>query len=118
MVNFRDEIRKLRWYNIYNNQDANVSFDLFWDDFNTLFELHFSSTKTKFNRNIHKINEFKTPGLLIARKTKITLHKKQLLALLSFNEQYKIFRNIFNSTLRLSKKLFLEAKFKAYEKKS
>jgi hypothetical protein len=31
-------------------------------------------------------------------------------------EAYRTFRNLFNSTLRLSKKLFLEAKFKSYEK--
>jgi hypothetical protein len=116
MVNFRDEIHKLRWYNVYNNQDTNVSFDLFWEDFNTLFELHFPLTKTKFNRNIHKINEFMTSGLLISRKTKITLHKKAVVNPTLFYERYKIFRNIFNSTLRLSKKLFLEAKFRAYEK--
>ncbi len=80
-----------------------------------MFELHFPLTKTKFNRNIHKINEFMTAGLLISRKTKITLHKKAIINPTLFYEHYKTFRNIFNSTLRLSKKLFFEAKFKSYE---
>jgi hypothetical protein len=57
-----------------------------------------------------------TAGLLISRSSKIKLHKLALLNPSLYFNQYKAYRNMFNSTLRLSKKLFLEVKFKSYEK--
>jgi len=58
-----------------------------------------------------------TQGLLISRTTKINLHKiavkersKQA------NEQYKKFRNIYNSTLRASKKMYFDKNFELNRK--
>jgi hypothetical protein len=116
MVAFRDELRKLRWNNVYNSDNVNQSFNTFWDDFNTLFEMHFPLTKNKFNRNFHKVNDFMTSGLLISRRTKVSLKKKAILNPTNFLDLYKRYRNIFNSTIRLSKKLYLKEKFKSYEK--
>jgi exonuclease III len=82
MILFRDEIRKLRWNNVLSIDNTNESFEAFWNDFNTLFELHFPLTKTRLNRNIHKVNEFMTAGLLVSRKNKNTLHKKPYSTLL------------------------------------
>jgi hypothetical protein len=111
MVTFKTEICKLRWNNVYSSEDTNVGFDTFWDDFHTLFELYFPLTRTKLNRNVHKVNEFMTAGLLISRSSKIKLHKLALLNPSLYYNQYKAYCNMFNSTLRLSKKLFLEVKF-------
>ena len=78
MDNFNDELQKLRWNNVLNCNDVDKSFDIFWNDFITLFELHFPLKKVKLNKNIHKIQNFMTTGLLTSRKTKIELYKKSL----------------------------------------
>ncbi len=44
--------------------------DLFEDKFKTLFGLYFHLVKTKFNRNLHKIENWMTNGLLISRAKK------------------------------------------------
>ncbi len=64
--------------------------------------------KVKFNKNVHKMNKYLTPGLPISRLNKEKLQK------LSINEKnainiskYRTYRNIYNRLLRLSKKCTL-----------
>ena len=52
--NFKDSLNNLRWQNVLDSKDVNESFSLFWDEFYTLFELHFPIKKMKFNKNVHK----------------------------------------------------------------
>ena len=52
-----------------------------------------------------------TPGLLISRNRKLELHKNALVNPHNFSHLYKQYRNIFNSTLRASKKLHYDYKF-------
>ena len=47
-----------------------------------------------------------TTGLLISRNTKLKLHKVALTDNVQFNwQQYRTYRNIFNKTVKLSKKI-------------
>ena len=39
------------------------------------YDLYFPLKKVKFNKNIHKIKNFMTKGLLISPENKLTLHK-------------------------------------------
>jgi hypothetical protein len=46
-----------------------------------------------------------TTGLLISRARKLELHKKSLIDPARYSNQYRVYRNIFNSLIRTSKKL-------------
>ncbi len=58
-----------------------------------------------------------TNGLLISRNTKICLHKTYLVNPNPLNKStYKAYRNLYNSVLRCSKKLYFENNLKAHAK--
>ena len=116
MQKFKDTLSNLRWQNVLNCKEVNKSFECFWNDFHALFELHFPLKKTKLNRNIHKIHNYMTKGLLISRNNKLTLHKKALANPNLFYNSYKLYRNVFNRIIRASKQMYLDDNFKKYQK--
>ena len=116
MDNFNNELNNLRWNNVLCCNDVDTSFDIFWNDFITLFELHFPLKKVKFNKNIHKKQNFMTSGLLVSRLTKIELYKKSLVDHQNFHEKYKLYRNLFHKVIRASKQMYLDSNFKKYQK--
>jgi potassium voltage-gated channel Eag-related subfamily H protein 8 len=111
LTNFKNDLGSLAWNEVLLLNDVDLSFDTFWDVFNTLFNLHFPLTKFNFNKNKHSKNDFMTAGLLISRAHKLELHKKSLIDPAQFSNRYKEYRNIFNSLIRASKKLHYDAKF-------
>ena len=113
---FKEALGLCTWNNTLSNNDVNNSYDNFWNDFHTLFELHFPLIKVKFNRNVHKKNNFMTNGLLISRATKNTLHKKAIINPTLYNEHYKKYRNIFNSLIRISKQKCTDENFRKHAK--
>jgi hypothetical protein len=121
MTKFRDQLRNLRWHNVLSSDNVNDALDNFLDPFMTLFDLHFPLKKVKLNRNYDKLNDFMTKGLLISRRRKNKLYKIQIVRPTYDNVMYfKRYRNIYNSLLRKSKKLFYEEamqKFKSKPKK-
>ena len=116
MQKFKDTLSNLRWQNVLNCKEVNKSFECFWNDFHALFELHFPLKKTKLNRNIHKIHNYMTKGLLISRNNKLTLHKKALANPNLFYNSYKLYRNVFNRIIRANKQMYLDDNFKEYQK--
>jgi Reverse transcriptase (RNA-dependent DNA polymerase) len=110
MTNFRDALRNISWRDVCNSQDVNESLDLFFDTFNTLFELYFPLVVKKRNRKRDKLNGFMTRGLLVSRLQKNRLYKKQILDPTRANvDNFRIYRNLYNSVLRKSKKLYYES---------
>jgi hypothetical protein len=111
----------ISWRDVCNSQDVNESLDLFLDTFNTLFELYFPLVVKKRNRRYDKLNGFMTRGLLVSRLQKNSLYKKQILdPTHAYVNNFRIYRNLYNSVLRKSKKLFYESsilKFKSKTKK-
>jgi hypothetical protein len=118
---FRDQLRSFSWNNVLREQDVNNALDQFLDTFTTLFELYFPEKKRKINKNRDSIKQFMTKGLLISRNRKNLLFKKKISSPTVENiNNYRIYRNIYNSVLRRSKKLYFEtalAKFKSKPKK-
>ena len=97
------------WGTVLASNNANDSFDIFWDTFKTLFDLHFPVSQTKFNKNFHKINAFMTNGLLTSKRQKNFLHKKMVADPSPLNKNnFKTYRNTFNSLIRISKKMYYE----------
>ncbi len=76
MTNFKNDLNSLSWNDVTSVNDIDECFDVFWDSFSMLYDLHFPLVKLKFNKNKHSKNDFMTPGLLISRLHKIELHKK------------------------------------------
>jgi hypothetical protein len=109
--NFKESLRMLRWQNVLNSNDANESYNLFWEDFNVLYELHFPLKKVKFNLNYHKVKGYMTSGLLTSRRRKLELQKKSLLNPTVYLESYKLYRNVYNSLVRASKKMYIDDNF-------
>jgi hypothetical protein len=118
---FRDDLRNIRWHNVLNANDVNLALNNFLDTFLTLFDVHFPLCKQKINRNSVKIKDFMTKGLLISRRRKNYLFSKQIVNPTPSNVMtFKTYRNIYNSLLRKSKKLYFENvlhKFKTKPKK-
>jgi hypothetical protein len=119
MTKFRESLRNIRWHNVLNKDNVNLALDNFLDIFLPLFELHFRLTRRKINnRNKFKIKEFMTTGLLISRRRKNHLFQKQISQPTDDNVKlYKVYRNIYNSLIRKSKRLYYEDMLKKYKSK-
>ena len=107
MARFKEDLGNLRWRNVLACEEVDKSFNLFWQDFKTLYNLHFPLKQVKFNKNLHSTNKFMTGGLLISRSNKNRLHKLSITSRSIENSTtYRNYRNIYNSVLRASKKIF------------
>ena len=107
---FKNYLDSLTWTDVTQCNDVNTSLDIFLNHFNIGFELCFPFITQKLNKNIHPKNKFMTPGLLISRKTKLNLHKSYLLQRTNHAlDKYKTYRNLYNTVLRSSKKLYYES---------
>jgi len=115
LLKFKAALNNVNWNGTLAVADVDLSFDKFWETFSLMYELHFLLTKTKFNRNIHKQNEFMTSGLLISHKTKNTLLKiaSKDRTDVAWNN-YKKYCNLFNSLVRLSKKMYFTSRLNVY----
>jgi hypothetical protein len=116
MTGFRDALQQQNWFNVTSVQEVDASFDAFWDIFKPMYETYFPLKILQFNKNRHSINDFMTPGLLISRRRKIELHRFALIDPTNFSDKFKLYRNIFNATLRASKKLTYDMKFSQFAK--
>jgi hypothetical protein len=111
MSNFRNALHALHWETVLQTQNCNDAFGEFWEIFQTLFNLYFPLTRQKFNKKIHSINGYMTKGLLISRKNKLNLYKNFTKNKTDENfQKFKRYRNIYNSLVRLSKKLYYQHK--------
>ena len=109
MSEFRQTLNSLSWENVTSCNDANFAFNEFFETFIDLFNLYFPLRTVKFNKNTMGINNFMTKGLLISRAQKNKLHYIYLTNQTETNfSLYRKYRNIFNTTLKLSKKLTIE----------
>ena len=115
---FRASLSNISWRNVTSSDDTNIAFELFWTDFNALFELNFPEKTVKFNKNLHPKQPFLTKGLLISRKNKLELHKLSLQSPTDSNiTKYKQYRNIYATILRKSKQMYYEKTLRANKKK-
>ena len=111
--NLKNALDNLSWQNLSRTTSVDDCYNSFWCDFEGLFDLYLPITEKKFNKNMHKISEFMSTGLLKSRKTKLNLHKLSILTPSPENiTKYKTYRNLFNSLVRASKKLHYSNKLK------
>ena len=112
LENFHESLSLFEWNDVQASNDVDVAYGNFWNSFKTLYDLIFPPIKKKFNKNFHKINAYMTQGLLISRRSKISLLKKSVNEPSESNIQnYKNFRNIYTKVLRASQKLYFDTNF-------
>ena len=115
--NFKIALSNINWNETLAANDVDLAFSCFWEKFSLLFNLHFPLIKFKFNKNIHKCNNYLTNGLLISRQTKLELCKKATKERTNDSVQkYKTYRNLFNKLLRISKKMYFDSNFNINKK--
>ena len=116
ITEFKSILENLRWNSVLSIQDTNLAFDEFWSIFNALYNLHFPLKKCKLNRNVHKLRNFMTTGLLVSRKKKNDLHKLAIYNYNLYHEKYITYRNLYNKVIKASKQLYLDENFKKFQK--
>jgi len=110
---FKENLQLMSWQSVLNTEDVNEAYDSFWSNFSTLFSLHFPLTYSQFNKNVHKINIYMTKGLLISRQTKQILYKQTLVdPCPDKSKHYRTYRNLFNKTVRASRRSYYEHSLK------
>ncbi len=114
MTSFKNDLSALTRNDVISLNDVDTSFDTFWDNFSTLYDLHFPLKNQNFNKNTCRINKFMTAGLLISKTHKYDLHKKSIIEPQLYLERYRNYRNLYNTLVRLSKKLYYDSKFVQY----
>jgi hypothetical protein len=104
---FRALLAASDWSDVTNSQCVDSSYDAFWSTYSNLFEICFPLKKVRFNRNIHKKNQFMTEGLLTSRRTKQHLYEQTLIDASEVSlARYKNFSRIYYKTVRAAKKLY------------
>ena len=108
-------LRAHNWQNLYDTETAADSFNLFWQDFKTLYDTHFPKCKFNTKKKTNKIQNFLSPELLEARKNKLKLHKICINDPSPTNiSNYKTHRNLYNTAVRQSKSQYYENNFATF----
>ena len=114
---FYESLSNIGWSDVLDCQDPENAYNIFWDLFSTLFNLHFPLRQFKFNKNFHKLNSFMSTGLLTSRRKKLKLYKLYLSDKTGLNfSNYKSYRNLFNKLIKASKKLYYENELQKNQK--
>ena len=106
ITNFKTALNDTNWDEVLSTTDVDTCYSCFWEKYSTLYNLHFPIVKSKFNKNLHKISNFMTKGLLNSRSHKLNLQKGTILNPSTLNLQYyRNYRNMYNKLVRISKKM-------------
>jgi hypothetical protein len=117
ITTFQNNLNNTNWNEVYACNDVDAAYDIFWTKFNNQFSTSFPLTKVRLNRNVNKVNDYMTTGLLVSRSNKNQLHKISITNPTPANmTKYKVFRNIYNSLIRLSKKMYFATNLKLHKR--
>jgi hypothetical protein len=106
---FNHSLANINWELTLSNNCADSAYTNFLDTFNNLHQFHFQPKVVKFNKNFHRKEKWFTRGLLISRITKLKLEKIAASSQLATDlAKYKNYRNLFNTLVKLSKKLHFQ----------
>ncbi len=77
-MEFKRQLILANWNSVYTKDDVDEAYDEFWTLYNGLFNQNFPLKKRRFNKNVHKLQNFMTNGLLSSRNNKKILHKTSI----------------------------------------
>jgi hypothetical protein len=111
LIEFKETLGRMDWNSVLSKMNVDDSYEEFWNIYNTTFDRTFRVKRTRFNKNIHKIKNFMTRGLLISRNNMKILHRTSLAFPTAENVQkYKNFKTLYQRILRAAKKLYFTSK--------
>jgi exonuclease III len=70
LTNFRNELGMTDWNSVLNIDNVDESYEEFWRIYTDIYNRNFTLKRMRFNKNIHKVNNFMTAGLLVSRESK------------------------------------------------
>jgi hypothetical protein len=102
------------WNNVISCNDPNVALDNFTLTFKANHSAFFTKKERRFNKNIDKKEKWMTKGLLTSRLKKFELSKICSHTPTPDNvTRFKLFRNMYNRLIRISRKMFFEEQLSA-----
>ena len=105
LAKFKTKLSEKNWDTLLCVNNVDAAYDEFWSSYTHFYEECFPTQRIKFNRNMHKCNEFMSAGLLVSRVNKLNLHKACILDPSPLNiTAYKNFRTVFQKTVCAAKK--------------
>jgi len=111
LLAFKRELSLVNWDCVYQKINVDEAYDEFWKTYTLLYDQKFPLKRKRFNKNIHKLQNFMTNGLLISRNTKKNLHKTSIADPSVTNVQkYKNYKSMYQRVLRAAKKLYFTSK--------
>jgi len=114
---FKKALLNYNWNHVLVENCPQSAFTNFSNTFNNLIDAFFPESVKKFNSNLHKIEPWMTSGILTSRRKKGTLYKLQLKnPSLQNRENFKKYRNIYNTVIRTAKKNFFRMQIESNTK--
>jgi len=108
---FKTELGLADWTNVTSSNEVDMAYECFWTTYKNLYETNFPLKRKRFNKNFNSINKFMTPGLIISRRTKNSLHATSVSdpTVLNIN-RYKAYKTVYQRVIRAAKKLHIANK--------
>ncbi len=108
---FATALNSIDWQILTTFVCTQQTYDHFSETFFALYDIYFPLLTKRINKNTNPIHPWVTPGLLISRRSKTTLHTISIKEPTQYNiSKYKTYRNLYNSTIRNSKRLYFQQK--------
>ena len=106
-IAFSESLGRLSWLEVINCDCPNAAYDTFFNLFNQRYDFHFPLIQPFRDVNKKPINPFMFKGLLKCRNKKISLANISKISGNNDDKQFYIrYRNIYNTAVRTSKKLY------------
>jgi len=101
MNEFKRQLGELNWNSVLEKNDIDEAYDEFWSSYTVLYNRNFPLKNRRFNKNVHKIQQFMTIGLLTSRKSKNVLFKTSIAFPTAENiAKYKNFKSVYQRVVR------------------
>jgi hypothetical protein len=111
LLEFRGRLATADWTCVYDKSEVDAAYDEFWNIYSLIYNQTFQAKRQRFNKNIHKLQNFMTNGLLISRKTKNLLYKASISDPSMVNRvKYTTYKAVYQRVLRAAKKLYFTSK--------
>ena len=106
---FKEQLSRVEWNNVLNQDDTQSAYDNFYGIFNRLYTHHFPIKNIRFDKNIHNIEPFMSRSILKSRKTKFELAEIKLRLPTESNiSKYNLYRKCYDKVIRAAKKLYFK----------
>lgn len=116
MQQFKRLLQEWDFSAVLDIQDAETSYNVFLEDYRSMFEVAFPVRWEKVPRKYVKRNPWMTTGLIVSSGRKGKLLKKKLKTPnLANSENYKSYCQVFNKTLRAAKRHYYQERILAHQ---